>query len=76
MVLSPDDLSDLLVLPRRGEVELPSPLKLLLGLYEGIEDPLPVLNGDIGPQCPSPLIEGMHLFLGELAIEDLKLLPT
>lgn len=76
LILGPNGLPDLLVLPGRSEVELPPSLKLLLGLDEWVEDPLPVLDGDIGPERPGSLIEGMHLFLGELAIEDFKLLPT
>ena len=74
LIFGPDGLSNLLVLPGRGEVELPPPLKLLLGLNERVEDPLPILDGDVGPECPGPLIEGVDLFLGELAVEDFELL--
>lgn len=74
LILRSDGLAYLLILPRRGEVELASSLELLLGFYQRVEDPLPVLEGNVGPECPCSLIEGMHLLLGELAIEDLKLL--
>ena len=76
LVLGADGLPHLLVLPRRGQVELHSALELLLGLDERVKDPLPVLQRDVGPQRLGSLIEGVHLFLGEFAVQHLELLTT
>lgn len=74
LVLLLNGLSNLGVLPRCGQVQLPSSLELLLGLNQGVEDPFPILECDVRPERPRSLVEGLHLFGGEAAVEHFKAL--
>lgn len=74
LVLLLNGLSNLDVLPRCGQVQLPPSLELLLGFNQRVEDPFPILECDVGPESPRPLVEGLDLFGGEAAVEDFKIL--
>ena len=74
LVLLLNRLSNLGVLPRGGQVQLPPSLKLLLSLNQRVEDPFPVLEGDVGSEGACPLVEGLHLLGSESAVEDFEVL--
>jgi hypothetical protein len=75
-ILIMDLLPDLSVFPRRSQVQLPPSLELLLTLNQRVEDPFPVLEGNFGPEGTGALIEGVHLLISELAVEDFKVLAS
>lgn len=74
LVLVADGLADSGVLPGGGQVQLLPAGELLLSLDEGVVDPLPVFEGDVGAEGACALVEGVDFFGRELAVEDFEVL--
>ena len=71
-VLGLDLLSHLGIFPRSTQVQLPSAFEFLLTLNVWVEDPLPVVERDVGLHGSDPLVEGLDLLFGELAVQHLE----
>lgn len=63
---------DFFVFPRSRHVKFASTFEFFLGLKVGVEDPLLVGSVEQGPDVAGSLIEDLHFFGCELAIEDFE----
>ena len=73
-VFSFNHLSDLRVLPRRGEVKFAPALKFLLSFNVGVVDPLSLLERNVRLEGPGSLVESLDLFVSKSSVQDLKIL--